>query len=1092
MIHCARVLQTKPFLNSGDKKMLRNLRLGRSFIQFWAAATAVSVTLLTQAIAIEAKLLRHPDISESQVVFSYAEDLWIVSKNGGNAVRLTASPGEETHPKFSPDGRLIAFTAPYAGGNEDIYIVPVSGGVPERVTHHPAFDRLLDWSPDGESLIYATDMTSERKRYNQIYQVSRHGGLPQRLPMPYGEMAALSPSGDAIAYSFLKDFQNQPDFNREAWKRYRGGRAPDLWFYNFVDKESRRLTDHPAPDSAPMWNATGFYFLSERGGRSNLWSLDVNSKNVRQLTDFSADDVTRPSIGPKDIVFEYDGGLQRIDLDTGVVTPIKIEVVVSHLQLAPHQRRVGDDIQSADLFKDGSAAVFSARGDLATIEIGTGVIKKHGASSASAERYPSPSSDGQYLAYMSDRTGEYQLHIRDMRSGDVRIVTEFEAGFRYKPFWSPDGRRIAFIDSTQTLYLVDVRSGRAQKIDKTLWRDHFGLESFSVSWSPDGRWLAWSRGIENRNQAVFIYDVEQRRRHQLTSGYYSDANPVFDDSGNYLFMLSQRALSSVYSDIDFTWAYANSTMITVAPLRASVRSPVDPTAKLLPPQSNVQIDIQDFESRVRPLPIPAGNYSDLSENGGRVVYLKNPNAGGQSKENTVGYYDLSTKRNESIIKGVRALIAVGDGVVLVRSGDDGFAIDLKPNQQLNKPLPTGEISVLYDRRAESEQIVRDAWRFQRDFFYDPGLHNAPWTQIRDKYLKLAQHAVTDSDLSFLLREQVGELSAGHVWAVAKRRERYDFSGVGLLGADFTLENGAYRFSKIFDAGPRRTEHFSPLDTPGAYVSEGEYLLAVNSEPIDMKKDPWAAFEGTAGKNVELSVSPTPRLADARNVVVKTLASDAKLRELAWVEENRQKVEKASGGAIGYIFVPDTGRNGQDELMRQYRAQFNKKGLVIDERFNSGGALGDRLVELLNRPPLVYFSVRNGPDYPLPELSHYGPKAMVTNGWSYSGGDGFPLLFKAAGVGPLIGSRTWGGLIGPATSVPFVSGGRVAAPPQRVYTTDGAWAGPDGVEPDIKVENDPGLMMKGQDPQLERAIQYVLEELENYPAHPKPQYPSQLQ
>ncbi len=1061
-------------------------------LQFLTAISIFFGVVSSQAFATQTKLLRHPDISQTQVVFSYAEDLWIAPKSGGRAVRLTGSPGEETHPKFSPDGRYVAFTAPYADGNEDIYVVPVSGGVPKRITHHPAFDRLIDWHPNGQSLIYATDMTSERKRYNQLYEVSREGGLPKRLAMPYGEMAALSPSGEAIAYSYLKDFQNQPDFNREAWKRYRGGRAPDLWFYDFQKGVSRRLTRHLAPDSAPMWNSSGFFFSSERGGRSNIWSLDIDTGDIRQLTKFTDQDVTRPSIGPSDIVFELDGGLQKLALETGEIAPIEIEVIVSHLQLARHRRNVGGDIQSADLFENGRIAVFSARGELVTIDRELGPIKSHGPSSASAERYPSPSPDGRYLAYMSDAPGEYQLHVRDLNSGEVRVLTQFDQGFRYKPYWSPDGRRIAFIDSTQTIYIVDLRNGRIEEVDRSLWRDHFGLETFSVSWSPDGQWLAWSRGLENRNQAVFVYNVAERRLRQLTSGYYSDARPVFDESGNYLFMLSQRALSSVYSDIDFTWAYANSTLITVAPLRVGVKSPMDPAAPSLSAQSDVKIDIADFESRIRPLPVPAGNYSALFAHGGRVVYLQRPNAGGDARQANVGAFKLSAMKDETIVENVDELLGARGGKVFVKSNDQYHILDIKPGQSLSAPLPTDEITVLYDRRAENEQIVRDAWRFQRDFFYDLGLHDAPWATVRDHYLERAKYAVTDSDLSFLLREQAGELSAGHVWAVAKPRERYTYADVGLLGADFELENGAYKISKIYNAGPRRSEHYSPLAAPGVGVHEGNYILAVNGAAIDVSKDPWAAFEGLAGDTVELSVSPTPRIANARKVLIKTLASDAKLRELAWVEGKRAKVEKATGGKVGYIFVPDTSRNGQDELMRQYRAQFTKKGLVIDERFNSGGALGDRLVELLNRPPLVYFSVRNGRDYPLPELSHYGPKAMITNGWSYSGGDGFPLLFKAAGVGPLIGSRTWGGLIGPATSVPFVSGGRVAAPPQRVYTTDAAWAGPDGVEPDIKIENDPGLMIEGRDPQLERAIEYVLEHLDEYPPHEKPAYPSALQ
>ena len=1051
------------------------------------------LTTIPQSLgAIDAKLLRHPDVSQTHIVFSYAEDLWIVSKSGGEAVRLTATPGEEQHPKFSPDGQFVAYTAPYADGNEDLYILPISGGVPKRITHHPAFDRLIDWRPDGHALLYATDMTSERARYNQIYTVDIIGGLPERLPMPYGEMATFSPDGNKIVYSFLKDFQNQPDFNREAWKRYRGGRAPDLWYFDFAANASRRLTDNDAPDSAPMWNKHGFYFSSERGGeRTNIWSLNMETGSFEQITRFEDDDVTRPSIGPSDIVFELAGSLHLLTLETGEVERVEIETVVDHLALAPHRRNVNQDIQSAQLANNGSKAAFSARGDLFTIATDSGIVKNHGAGSVSAERYAALSPDGQNLAYMSDASGEYQLHIRDLNSGGVRTVTNLDSGFRYKPFWSPDGKSISFVDSEQQLFLVDVKSGRASAIDKLSWRDHFGLESFSVSWSPDSQWLAWSRGLENRNAAIFVYNQQTKTRTQLTSGYYSDENPVFDASGNYLFMKSMRSLSPVYSDIDFTWAYANSSNIAVAPLRRGVRSPLDASAELQPRRRSVEINLDDFESRIELLPVRAGNFDSLFGGDQRAIFLRQPDSGDQVGAAKVAYFDLAENSERTVVDHVDGLLDASGDNILVKISDAYHVVDIAADQSAGEPLPTDDFAMIYDRREENQQILKDAWRFERDFFYDPGLHSVDWDEALQKYLSLFPHAVTASDLSFVLREFVGELSAGHIWAVATPRERYAFNKTGLLGVDFALENGAYRIAKIYDAGPRRHEYRSPLAAPGVNIGEGAYLLAVNGAPLSIKKDPWAAFEGLAGKRVELTFNDRPAMNGARTVVVTTLDSEQKLRELAWVEENRRKVDAATNGAVGYIYVPDTARNGQDELMRQYRAQFKKKGLIIDERFNSGGALGDRLVELLNRPPLVYFSVRSGPDYPLPELSHYGPKALLTNGWSYSGGDGFPLLFQAAGVGPVIGERTWGGLIGPAMSIPFVSGGRIAAPPQRVYTTTGEWAGPNGVVPDILIENDPGLLMKGRDLQLERAIEYVLDQIDSYPTHRKPAYPSEL-
>lgn len=1040
----------------------------------------------------QARLLRHPDVSQTQIVFSYADDLWLVDRTGGQATRLTSADGVETHPKFSPDGKFIAFTAPYADGNEDIYVLPVTGGVPQRVTRHPAYDKMLDWHPDGNRILYASDMNSARKRYNQLFLIDRDGGLPEQLPMPYGEMATFSPDGSSILYSYLKDFQNQPDLNRETFKRYRGGRAPDIWRYDFETKESSRLTNNPYSDSAPMWSEEGIYFLSERDGqRSNLWMMDgPGAASAQALTQMTEHDVTRPSMGPGAIVFEYNADLFLYDIASGAASRVNVDAIADHLILSDLKRGIGDRILSADLSADGQIALFSARGELVSYDTETEVTRLYGPDSGTAERYATLSPDQTSIAYVSDASGEYQLHVRDVNSGETRTLTAFESGMLYRPFWSPDGASIALSDSRQKLYIINVASGRLTEIDQGLWREHYGLEAFSVNWSPDSQWLTWSRGTDNRNQVIFAYHLPAKTKQALTSGYYNDSQPVFSDDGDYLYFLSQRRLSPIYSDVDFTWAYANSTALAVVPLRAGMAAPGGEGARPDDDTVDVQIDVDGFDSRVTLLETQAAPYTALSVDDGQLVVHQRGHAGDPDGRAQLLTVDPATGASTKVADGVDRLLDVGGGAALVQARGTYYVVPLKADQSLSTPVPTDDFIAPYNRQAEARQIIWDAWRFQRDFFYDAGLHKADWDGARDRALSLVPHIVTESDLSFVIREQAGELSAGHVWAVGSPRVRYTYDQTGLLGADFVKENGAFRISKIYDAGPRSAEWRSPLSAPGTDVDEGDYLLAVNGAPLADEKDPWSAFEGLSGKAVELTVSNTRRLRDSRTVIVETLQNDDKLRELAWVEANRQTVDAASGGRIGYIFVPDTSRNGQDELMRQYRAQYTKDALIIDERFNSGGALGDRLVELLNRPPLVYFSVRNGSDYPLPELSHRGPKVMLTNGWSYSGGDGFPLLFKQAGVGKLIGTRTWGGLIGPAMSVPFVSGGRVAAPPQRVYTPDGEWAGTHGVVPDVFLENDPGELMKGRDMQLEYAVQDLLTQLESLPPRQSPIFPSE--
>ena len=903
-------------------------------------------------------------------------------------------------------------------------------------------------------------------------------------------MATVSPDGKGIIYSYLKDFQNQPDFNRETWKGYRGGRAPSLWYYNLNSKESRKLTNHQAPESAPMWTNKGIYYLSERGGKiSNLWQLSLTDEKQRKITNFSKYDVTRPSFGPSDIVFEHEGDLKLLSLIDEKIRPLNVSITEDSYSLIPQNISVEDRISSMSLSNDAKQLVIQARGEVFIVDVEHNITKNYGLGSGSAERFPALSPDGSLLAYMSDVSGEYQLYVKNLKNNDVTQLTSFKEGYLYQPSWSPNSKKIVFIDYKQRITLVDVKTKKTQKISHNLWRHNSELEAFNPSWSIDSRWLAYAQDIDNRNRVISLYDTTNNKTHQLTSGNYDDHTPVFDSTGHYLYFLSRRSLAPVYSDIDFTWAYSNSTVISVFPLQNDIKLPQK--NYVVDQKHRTTFDLKNIESRVGTIDLPAGNYYKLAVDDNKLVYLKGKRSGSDSHAMSVYYYDLLTHKEELLSDNVQGTFDVQNAKILLNKQDKYYVASLSESAKLYSPIQTKNLTTQYVRQQESKQIFNDAWRFERDFYYDPYLHGADWPAIKSKYENMVNYVRTDSDLSFIIRELAGEVSGGHVWATAVPRERYHSTYTGLLGIDFELANGMYRIKNILSAGAHRQDVRSPLSEPGVNVNAGDYILAVNGRVLTDFASPWQAFEGLANSHVELVINKKPKQKGSKTVIVKTLSSESKLRELAWVENNRKKVDELSKGQLGYIYVPDTSQNGQNELMRQYRSQFNKKGLVIDERFNSGGALGDRLVELLNRKPLVYFSYRNGKDSPLPELSHYGPKALITNGWSYSGGDGFPLLFKQANVGPLIGEKTWGGLIGPAMSMPFVSGGRIATPPQRVYLPSGEWAEPNGVQPNIEVENDPGLMMKGKDPQLEAAVQNVLERLSEYPVHKRPAYKSDV-
>lgn len=1062
---------------------------------------------------IDARMLQYPDVSKTHIAFSYAGDLWTVPKEGGTATKLSSPKGQELFPKFSPDGSQIAFSGNY-DGNMDVYVIPTTGGVPTRVTNHGMADRIIDWYPDGKNLLFANSSESGKQRFSQFYKVSPKGGLPVKLPVPYGEHASLSPDGKQIAYT------NKTESFR-TWKRYRGGDAADIWLFDLEKLTVDYIIVNPAGDELPMWSGRKIYFLSDRGPeiRMNIWSYNLDTKELKQITKFTDFDIHFPSLGPSEIVFEAGGKLYLLNLSDEKYREVKVNVVTDAITLMPRNEKVGSMIQSLSLSPDGKRAMIEARGEIFNVPAENGAVLNVTKSSGVAERYPAWSPNGKYVAYWSDKSGEYELTVLDMEKPEgEKKLTSYGEGFRYNLFWSPNSKMLAFVDKAMDIMIYDMEKDKTYNVDKGKYWYHGALTQFKPSWSSDSRWLAYQNDLDNRGSAIFIYDTKEQKSVQATSGFYSDTEPVFDPDGKYLYFFTNRNFVPVYSDFDNTWVYPNATKLALVTLTGEIPSPLAPKndttaikkddvkkeeskeGKKEEPKKEekkdaktkeVKITFENFENRIVLLPPAYGNFARLAAVSGKLIFHRTPNTGSSERNRPLFFYDIEKREEKKIIDDVDGFTVSADGkkLAVVKSGSFSV-IDVAENQKLDKKMPTAMMEMTVDPKLEWRQIFNDVWRLVRDLFYDENMHGVDWKEMGNRYGKLVDYCVTRWDLNYILGELISELNASHTYRGGGDTDEADTRNVGYLGIDWEIANGAYRIKKIIGGAQWDSEVKSPLVMPGLKVKAGDYILAVNGEKLDINEAPWRAFEGHADKSVELTINDKPTLDGAKKILVQTLSSETRLRNLEWIESNRKYVEEKTNGRVGYIYVPSTGvGDGQYELVRMFYPQLNKEALIIDERFNNGGQIPDRFIELLNRKPLAYWAVRDGKNWQWPPQAHFGPKVMLINGWSGSGGDAFPDYFRKAGLGPLIGTRTWGGLIGITGAPALIDGGNLSVPTFRMYDPDGTWFKEGhGVDPDIEVIDDPSKLARGIDPQLERAVQEALNALDKNP-YKEPKQPA---
>jgi tricorn protease len=1072
---------------------------------------------------------RNPAISATTIVFEYGGDLWTVPRSGGAAARLTTGPGEETNPVFSPDGSTVAFSGRY-DGNVDVFVVPATGGVPKRLTWHPGFDAVQGWTPDGKRVLFGSGRQAQPANYQQLFTIGLDGGAEQRLPLPIGYEGAFSPDGARIAYVPMgRAFQ--------MWKRYRGGRTTPIWLANLATSKIERVPRDNSNDFRPMWTAGKVWFLSDREGAVTLFSYDPGTKRVARAVENRGMDFKSASAAADAIVIEQFGGLHLFDIKSGRLEEVRVSVTGDLEEVRERFVKVGTRLTNASISPSGVRAVFEGRGEIITVPEEKGDARNLTNSPGAMERNPAWSPDGTSIAYFSDESGEYALHVapQDGRSAPRKIALGNQASIYRAPRWSPDSKKVAFVDAHLSLWYVDLDAAKPVKVatDKI-----YGLADLTPSWSPDSKWLAYASRLDNYMGAVHVYSLADGKATQVTDGMSDATDPVWDRGGKYLFfMASTDSGFSLQPDIQSMSRTPTASLYLIvldkddpSPLSpqsdeegakpAAATPPAKPEGPPAPgpvaaPAVTVTIDFDNILQRVLALPMPPRPYASLQTGkAGTLLALESP-AGAPGTPGpglTVHRFDLAQRRADAPLTAVRFFQLAFNGEKMLYSQGQGESLrwligTLRPLPPAGaggpggppqgdggaKTLQTADLEVKINPRLEWPQMFREAWRIQREMFYDPGLHGVNVSDMLGKYERFVARLSSRSDLTYLFQEMMGEMSVGHLGAGGGELPEVRTIQTGLLGADYEIANNRYRFRRIYGGENWNPTLRAPLTEPGVNVTAGEYLLAVDGRDVGAADSVYRFFEAKAGKQVTLRVGPNANGDGARNVVVVPVPTEGNLRTLAWVEDNRRKVSQMTGGKVAYIYMPDTAFGGYTNFNRYFYAQVNKSAAIIDERFNGGGALATDIVETLGRKPLSRVATRDGQDEVQPQGAIYGPKVMIINEFAGSGGDAMPWYFRRAGVGPLVGKRTWGGLVGRAGAPALMDGGFVSSPSSAVWDpSQSKWIAENvGIEPDVEVEHDPEAVRQGKDPQLEKAVEIVMAELAKGPGvQPKrPAFPN---
>jgi len=1063
-------------------------------------------------------LLRFPAIHGDQLVFSYAGNLYTVSAQGGTARRLTSHDGYEMFARFSPDGRQIAFTGQY-DGNTEVFLIPAQGGVPERLTWTATLDRdevsdrmgpntiVLGWTPDGKEILFRSRMREFNDFKGQLYLVPAGGGMPEQLPLPRGGFSSFSPDGSRLAYNrIFREFRT--------WKRYRGGMADDIWIYDRNRKETRNLTNNPASDIFPMWSGDRIYFLSDRdeNKRMNLFVCTPEGGETRQLTFFTDYDIKFPSLGDQAIVFEKGGAIYRFDLASGTASAVPVTIAEDLAASRSGLLDVSPFIANFEISPDGQRALFGARGDLFTIPAKYGEIRNLTATPGIHERSSTWSPDGRWIAAISDRSGEDEIWLFSQEGKSApRQITSSGDVYKYRPIWSPDSRKLLWADKKLRLQYVDIESQKITLVDSARV-----FEFNDYAWSPNNKWIVYTRNEEEMMPRLYLYSVATATTAAISDGWFDCANPVFSSDDRYLFFVSDRDFNPLYSQIEWNHIYRDMSRIYMLTLAKDTPSPFQPKSdevqiggrtttgsasksdKKEAKKENSfsiatsRIDLEGLAQRIIGLPVKPANYGSLASVEDKLYYIRRSS---RDEKPILLFYDLKELKETELGQIDGYEISADLKKMIVRQGSTYAIIDLPSAKiEIKEKLNLTGMEVNLDRKAEWQQIYNESWRQMRDFFYAPNMHGVDWRAVRDKYAPLLPYVEHRADLSYLIGEMIGELGAGHTYVGGGDLPKPRRIKLGLLGARLSKDprSGYFRIDRILKGENWQAKTRSPLTEIGVDAREGDYILAINGQSTAEMPNLYAALAGKAGRQVQLTLNSTPNTAGSREVTVVPIDNEAELYYYSWVQANIARVNEATGGQVGYIHIPDMGVNGLNEFVKYYYPQLQKKALIIDDRGNGGGNVSPMIIERLRREIAMFTFARNTVASVDPGGMQWGPKICLIDEFSASDGDLFPYRFRQMKLGKLVGKRTWGGVVGIRGSLPFLDGGSLNKPEFSRFGLDGReWIiEGTGVEPDVWVDNDPALEFNGTDQQLDKAIELILEELKNWQntVPPVPPYP----